>query len=179
MTARDAYPGDDDLARLRVWDMADPMGWLAYARTLWWAPERGWPSEDFSGAVHVSTGGWSGNEEIVTAMQANALWGACFLRYTAGGHYDLCLPEHHRREMEALRAARADAARWRAFRAAATVCIDEDGYIHVGLSGDWPGHCGWLTREERHTLEHNSPARDEMPGLADRWVDAILREIGP
>jgi hypothetical protein len=83
------YPTAEELDRLRTWPSDDPVGFLEYARSLWWAQEWGWPEfrsdQMFTSA---STGGWSGNEEIVAAMQASvALWDRVFFYVRRGGHY--------------------------------------------------------------------------------------------
>jgi hypothetical protein len=57
-----------------------------------------WPQETFGWGqegrtYHVSTGGWSGNEEILSAMQDNLIfWMVCWQEHKRGGHYVFELP---------------------------------------------------------------------------------------
>ena len=92
MPERDEYPSNEDLQKLRDWDMHDPRGWLEYAQSLWWMPDWGW--SELEGIV--STGGWSGNEEIIDAMmeaQQGLLWHQVWQMTKRGGHYMLKLPK--------------------------------------------------------------------------------------
>ena len=42
MPDRDGYPTDEELAKVRDWPSDDPVGWLAYIKSIWWAPECVW-----------------------------------------------------------------------------------------------------------------------------------------
>lgn len=86
------YPTEEQLERLKTWDLNDPRGWLEYAQSLWSYQEWGWP--ELEGIV--STGGWSGNEEIIDAMQEahmGLLWHQVWQMTKRGGHYMLILPK--------------------------------------------------------------------------------------
>lgn len=93
------YPEDDELQKIREWPYTDCNGLLAYARSLWSYPDY-WQAV---GIVHkVSTGGWSGNESIISAMQENRMfWVLCWFKSQRGGHFEFELP---RPEFEKLRA---------------------------------------------------------------------------
>lgn len=100
------YPTDEQLRRIRAWPADDLTGWLAFVRAAghWWSmtPPWGWtedavcPTPCPGGAAHlsgrmyrVSTGGWSGNEEILGAMEDNvACWLQCWEATSRGGHYE-------------------------------------------------------------------------------------------
>jgi len=95
MMDRDGYPEEDELYKLSHWDMGDPQGWIEYAQSLWKYDEY-FTEKDFVWCI--STGGWSGNESVIYAMQDNyILWGVCFLSLRRGGHYMLEVPECFRR----------------------------------------------------------------------------------
>lgn len=86
----DGYPTDAALERLRQWDIADPRGWLEFARSLWWSKDWGWPKLE----GEVSTGGWSGNESIIAAMREahfGILWHQVWWQTRRGGHYLISL----------------------------------------------------------------------------------------
>lgn len=94
------YPSDAALERIKAWDFNTPLEWFAYIKQAgnWWPdPEPwGWSEEDvfaddFDGKrrrFHISTGGWSGNEDILSAMEENfMLWGLTWQSSRRGGHY--------------------------------------------------------------------------------------------
>lgn len=98
MPDAEGYPTDEELQRLRDWDMADPRGWLDFARSLWHWADWGWPTPAVKSEepIEVSTGGWSGNESIIEAMQQahfGVLWHAVWEQTRKGGHYILSLPK--------------------------------------------------------------------------------------
>ena len=85
------YPTDEELQRIREWPLNDPTGWLEFCRSIWWAADWGWPSL----FGEVSTGGWSGNEDIIAAMQDahfGLLWGQVWTTTRRGGHYTFVDP---------------------------------------------------------------------------------------
>lgn len=99
----DPYPTEAELRRIRRWHWDDGFDALMdYVRSLWWMPDWGWhetgrrPAE-ISKWKHkpgqryydISTGGWSGNESLIDAMQANKnlFWAVCWERSRVGGHY--------------------------------------------------------------------------------------------
>ena len=101
MADEDGYPIEAELQRLREWPHEDIAGWFAYAKSIghWWPTEVfGWyeyeGKDDFKRPVHVwqiSTGGWSGNEEIISEMRAHPIWFFTWHQHTRGGHYEFRL----------------------------------------------------------------------------------------
>ena len=97
MPDRDGYPTDEELAKVRDWPSDDPVGWLAYIKSIWWAPEWGWSEKceiDYDQGnrpfvrYSISTGGWSGNESILHAMRdTRTLWQQTWVQHRKGGHY--------------------------------------------------------------------------------------------
>jgi hypothetical protein len=92
MSDSDGYPTDDELDRIRTWDMTqgDPWELLTYIASLWhWYP-RGW-TEDKQGDtldIKIATGGWSGNESVISAMRENYIfWGSAWVDSKRGGYY--------------------------------------------------------------------------------------------
>lgn len=95
----DPYPTEDELDKVKVWPYNDPHGLLNYLRDLWWQPEWGWT--EYEGkeqgdpvrVVMASTGGWSGNEDLMGALASNfVLYSQMFVSYRRGGHYHLQIP---------------------------------------------------------------------------------------
>ena len=101
----DGYPTEECLKKLTAWPDVD--GALDFMRAHWWAADWG-VREQLSEAarafiradeleamfggprryVAMSTGGWSGNESLIRALQANKMvWIFCFVAQRRGGHY--------------------------------------------------------------------------------------------
>lgn len=82
----DEYPTDEELERIMGWPLADAAGMLDFIRPLWWCGDWGWSRT--GKWLHLSTGGWSGNEDIIAAMQKNTMfWMFCWEASRRGGHY--------------------------------------------------------------------------------------------
>jgi hypothetical protein len=99
----DGYPTESALWLLEHWSFEDPLGWLDLAKRLWHFQDLTWSEEsvvdDFreghqATQLHVSAFGWSGNESLISAMQANwMLWSLCWVQSRRGGHYIFEIPE--------------------------------------------------------------------------------------
>lgn len=98
------YPTPEELESIRKWPIA---GWktcealLDHVHGLWWNTEWGWterPHHEPWGpkgetreqrVFSISTGGWSGNEDLVEAMQENRMfWSLCWWMSRKGGHFE-------------------------------------------------------------------------------------------
>ncbi len=78
-------PTSPELARIREWPHSDFAGWMKYIAEIWAYPDH---ITNKDGVWHVSTGGWSGHEDIIEAMQANnTLWLLHWYSSRRGGHY--------------------------------------------------------------------------------------------
>lgn len=81
------YPSDEELDKIRIWETIDALKFSAlmeYIKPLW---VYGW-WEQKGNIYYISTGGWSGNEDIVTALQENQLfWMLYWQQSKRGGHY--------------------------------------------------------------------------------------------
>ena len=105
MTGR--YPTQSELRRIRTWPMEDGYRELmAYVRGIWEYADWGWretgrrpaevakwkhkPGQRY---YDISTGGWSGNEDIMGALERNWMFmSLCFERHRVGGHYLFVVP---------------------------------------------------------------------------------------
>ncbi len=103
----DGYPTEETLEVISKWDDLSDQGyvdWIEYVKKVWMWPEFISVGESDNLMVrelhetlkrgpHVlkmSTGGWSGNESIISAMQDHLiLWSFNLVSYRAGGHYEL------------------------------------------------------------------------------------------
>lgn len=97
MLDADGYPTNATLQIIELWPPDDKKGWFDLIKSFWWNPEFGWSEgeEDHEWKIgkvyryHLSTGGWSGNESIIEAMQNNKnyLWVFTWVQSRRGGHY--------------------------------------------------------------------------------------------
>lgn len=92
------YPTEEEIARIKGWKFpADGtfeqfMDYVKSVGHYWPADTFGWSHEGRE--YEVSTGGWSGNEEIIAAMQDNFLfWAMCWRQSRRGGHHTFTIPE--------------------------------------------------------------------------------------
>lgn len=94
----DGYPTEDALTIIREWTFQMPTRELFdFIKSIWWMPDWGWKEceviDEITGetnyAYYISTGGWSGNESIVEAMQDNKyfFWFRNWVQSRRGGHY--------------------------------------------------------------------------------------------
>jgi hypothetical protein len=87
----DGYPTDEALEEIKNWHY--DKGWISlmeFVKSIWWASDWGFRVEENVGKLtyYLSTGGWSGNESIVQAMQRNYLfWSLTWIQSRRGGHY--------------------------------------------------------------------------------------------
>jgi hypothetical protein len=88
------YPEDEELARIENWSIRgreDCVELLEYVRGLWTYPE--YFEHDEEGTHYtISTGGWSGNESLISAMCSNYMfWAIAWWSSRKGGHYEFKL----------------------------------------------------------------------------------------
>lgn len=92
---KDGYPTEETLLAIREWDANDLGGlfqfvaeaWnLDYGRALIRCVES---SAEGRHWIELHTGGWSGNEDIIGALQANTMaWTLAWWSSRRGGHYE-------------------------------------------------------------------------------------------
>jgi hypothetical protein len=87
---KDGYPTDDTLEAITDWPMDDIDGWFAFIEEAWYYPQ--YFKRD-GNMINLSTGGWSGNESIISAMTDNVNWRMTWRVITRGGHYEFELPK--------------------------------------------------------------------------------------
>jgi hypothetical protein len=87
MTER--YPSEGELLTIRMWKWDDLDGLMDFIRGIWAYADWGWKQE--GGTYNISTGGWSGNEDVIEAMESNRMWWANYWHSSRrGGHYIFC-----------------------------------------------------------------------------------------
>lgn len=81
------YPTEESLRAIATWNFRQRPyeEFLSYTKALWTYPDR-W--EQTEKQLRLSTGGWSGNEELLGAMEQNfVFWAMCWEQSRRGGHY--------------------------------------------------------------------------------------------
>jgi hypothetical protein len=82
---KDGYPEESELSKIREWDPIDFKGLMEYVQSLWH-----WPDYiKHEGKIYeLHTGGWSGNESIIQAIESNAMLMLLYwVQSRRGGHY--------------------------------------------------------------------------------------------
>lgn len=96
------YPTDEDLGLISNWTIKDITGWFDYIQSLWALTK--WKIEEATDDITerpvtrytITTGGWSGNEELIGAMQRNWLmWSVTWVQSNRGGHYIFQDPRYY------------------------------------------------------------------------------------
>lgn len=84
------YPREDELTVIKEWDLLEKSitDMLDYVRNLWKYNDRFRLTGKRVLRLYLSTGGWSGNESIISALKQNFIfWSMCWEKHTKGGHY--------------------------------------------------------------------------------------------
>lgn len=91
----DGYPTQLALEKIANWhDSPDEL--LEFTKNIWWMKSmlwhekekpHHWKQDKMLRVFSVSTGGWSGNEDIIRAMQKSDLWSWIWYQSRRGGHY--------------------------------------------------------------------------------------------
>lgn len=79
------YPSEEGLEAIRSWPFGEAIGLFHEMRRVW-----RWPSylRITARRAYVSTGGWSGHEDMMGALHDNHMvWAFAFLSERRGGHY--------------------------------------------------------------------------------------------
>ena len=86
--AEQDYPTNTDIKKIVNWPYDDFKGLISFIYTIWHYADCGYWTKR-GNKYYISTGGWSGNEEIIGAMQKNKqfFWTMCWYQSRRGGHY--------------------------------------------------------------------------------------------
>ncbi len=90
------YPSDEDIERIHQWQFQEPGSFAAlmnFVQACWNYSD--WGFKEDGRRYSLSTGGWSGNEEVIGAMKTNMgmFWGICWQSSKRGGHYEFEIPD--------------------------------------------------------------------------------------
>jgi hypothetical protein len=81
------YPSEQALKIIKEWDIVKDglKALFDFIQGEW--SEYGWQRRTRT-RLYLSTGGWSGNEDIITVMKCNHLfWSISWIQSRRGGHY--------------------------------------------------------------------------------------------
>jgi len=99
MPDKDGYPTEEELKTIREWRWIENRkslpDLLEYIEDCWWVSERHFICTGKKVLrLTLHTGGWSGNEEIIAALQENVdhFWSCFWEKSVRGGHYDFRIP---------------------------------------------------------------------------------------
>ena len=90
MNTNNEYPTDEELEQIRTFQVKDIASFHAFMGLIiasWNYADCGYWTQ--KGDIYeISTGGWSGNEDIIAAMKSNYIfWSMYWYRGQRGGHY--------------------------------------------------------------------------------------------
>ncbi|MGB9808442.1 MAG: hypothetical protein ACPLSA_00145 [Caldanaerobacter sp.] len=98
----DGYPTKEDLETIEKWDFIKKgtIDLIELIEKLWHWPEWGvvkrWGYRSFDRKrvlkLELHTGGWSGNEGIIAALQKSMFWSLYWEKSERGGHYYFEIP---------------------------------------------------------------------------------------
>jgi len=80
------YPTDEFLEEIKKEELPEFHAFMAKIKEQWEFADWGWSQE--GNFYRISTGGWSGNEDIIGAMRSNfVFWSLYWCQSRRGGHY--------------------------------------------------------------------------------------------
>jgi hypothetical protein len=86
----DGYPTDECLEIVKRWSYTQEFELFRFIEGLWEFHDFGWHVEEEKDMhkFFISTGGWSGNESLISALQGNwMIWHSTWEQSRRGGHY--------------------------------------------------------------------------------------------
>ena len=99
---KEEYPTEEELKKIREWELEDDFEKLAeYVIRLWhfedWAEFRDWKKDEYDTEyreLRLATAGWSGNEDIVSALYENMMFRMlCWYSNHRGGLHIYHIPK--------------------------------------------------------------------------------------
>lgn len=99
MPDKDGYPTEQELKTIREWrwlkNRESLPEFLEFLQEIWWHGDTGvsWSGKKIL-KLHLHTWGWSGNGEIISALQENVdgFWMFFWEQSNSGGHYRFRIP---------------------------------------------------------------------------------------
>lgn len=93
---KDIYPTEEELKKIEEWDFRKNsiQDFLTFLESIWWMPDWGFKLKGKRVLkLELHTGGWSGNESIMEAIEKNfVFWMVCWRQSNRGGHFYFKIP---------------------------------------------------------------------------------------
>lgn len=102
------YPTEEELKHFDRWKLSNqnliegfnPVEIVDYVESIWWAPDWGlrlkWGRDRIMKTkvmrLQLHTGGWSGNEDIISKLEQTFFWFMYWDKSERGGHYYFEIP---------------------------------------------------------------------------------------
>lgn len=89
------YPTEETLQAIREWPYEDRHGLVIFLKQAWNFEYGSMATRVWGGqqGLYIVTGGWSGNEDVVAALQQNTLfWTTCWEMSKRGGKHCFHVP---------------------------------------------------------------------------------------
>ena len=91
------YPTEETLEAIANWPSEDMVSLFQFIKEAWKYDDMCWRQEGRT--ISASTVGWSGNEELISALRDNTIvWMICWQSSKRGGHYVFEIPEYQMKE---------------------------------------------------------------------------------
>ena len=90
------YPCDSELIKIKQFDIPDQtIELIDYIESIWHIPDWGIKKRECKNCLilELHTGGWSGNESIVNALETTFFWFFYWQKSVRGGHYYFKIPK--------------------------------------------------------------------------------------
>lgn len=85
------YPTEETLVLIKTWPHEDFLALMEFVQEAWRYPEYIERDGDF---FYLATGGWSGNESLIGALQENfTFWAFCWEQSHRGGKFVFKIPK--------------------------------------------------------------------------------------
>lgn len=82
----DGYPTEEEIERIKAWPYTDFGGLLQWINANCWWPGSDYGFKQTGRKFRLATGGWSGNEEVIDALNHNPMFNAlCWRSSHRGG----------------------------------------------------------------------------------------------
>ena len=82
----DGYPTEDTLRVIAAWPVNELDDLVPFVCEAWSYPDRA-QHDEAKATLYLSTGGWSGNEDIIEALEKNFAFWWYWFKSQRGGHY--------------------------------------------------------------------------------------------